>query len=64
MNGFPKLRKNIIIDFSLIIAAAFSIFFSKIDIFQLVFSVAIHELGHIAAATITIAAMPYSMCFL
>ena len=50
MTGLMKLHKNIIIEISLIAAAAFSIYFSRIDIFILLFSVTIHELGHIIAA--------------
>ena len=46
----PNLRKNIIIDLTLIIAAAFSIAYGKIDLFILLFSVAIHEIGHIFSA--------------
>lgn len=52
MNKLFRFRKNIIVEISLITTAAFSIYFGKIDIFILIFSIVVHELGHIIAATL------------
>ncbi len=50
MTNLIRLHKNIIVELSLLIAAAFAIVIGGINIYILVFSILMHELGHIMAA--------------
>lgn len=50
MIGFIRLHKNIIIELTLLIAAALSVTIVGINVYILIFSVVMHELGHIIAA--------------
>lgn len=50
MTSFFRLHKNLIIEILLLIAASFSIIIAKINVYYLIFTIAIHELGHIIAA--------------
>ena len=52
MISFIRLHKNIIFEFSLLISAALSIVIGGINIYILLFSIAMHELGHIIMALI------------
>ena len=52
MTGFIKFHKNLITELTLIAAAALSVAVGGINIYVLVFSVLMHELGHICAALI------------
>lgn len=50
MTNLIRLHKNLIVELSLLIAAALAILVGGLNIYFLIFSVLIHELGHIIAA--------------
>ncbi len=52
MNNFIRLHKNLITEITLLAAAALSVAVGGINVYALVFSLVMHELGHILAALI------------
>lgn len=53
MTRLFKIHKNLLIELTILSAAAFSVIYGKINVFMLILSVCVHELGHVTVSLMT-----------